>query len=492
MKSDLNKNVKMIYKKIEPNFFNKYGYINLNHREVNTKEELVEIASIFRNPMYETFRIVYVDKESKIVGYESITSKAPKHVNIFPKSKTGQSTEKKSFYKIKDRMRRLNADGYYLVHNHPSGNAKASKDDLEVSESFYKSVDGYKGHLIVNTDKYAWIDVDSKYGIAMAENYIEIKKFKKDKYYRMLNKKSIYDVKIKTRTDFVMLMHHVKNSKDYSSLIYIDAQGKVRMIQDMPNRFLNMKISQMEGYIRNQKMLSGATRVLFATSDNDIYSKSLKFWEEGIFKDAVVYKEENEKIFTYEKLKVQKENLENQMSLFSAKQVSVSEDESEIKFDDFDLKGVEEYMDDCMFNIEEDEFEKYDDKEEKPKKKLKILMKQVGKEPEVMEIEDTLEAKQELVGGLIEIVQYDDVVLVCNEEGKLLNMAPNLIFDFDYIAGDCFIMGEDFNTGEWRSLSEVEIEKYKRELDGRSFRWRVEEKVPSKEKERGERSRGKN
>ena len=88
MKSDLNKNVKMIYKKIEPNFFNKYGYINLNHREVNTKEELVEIASIFRNPMYETFRIVYVDKESKIVGYESITSKAPKHVNIFPKSKT--------------------------------------------------------------------------------------------------------------------------------------------------------------------------------------------------------------------------------------------------------------------------------------------------------------------------------------------------------------------------------------------------------------------
>ena len=40
------------------------------------------------------------------------------------------------------------------------------------------------------------------------------------------------------------------------------------------------------------------------------------------------------------------------------------------------------------------------------------------------------------------------------------------IFDFDYIAGDCFIMGEDFNTGEWRSLNEVEIEKYKRELDG--------------------------
>ena len=47
MKSDQNKNVKVIYRKIEPNFFNKYGYINLNHRLVNTKDELVEIASIF-------------------------------------------------------------------------------------------------------------------------------------------------------------------------------------------------------------------------------------------------------------------------------------------------------------------------------------------------------------------------------------------------------------------------------------------------------------
>ena len=41
MKSDNNKNVKVIYKKIEPDFLNKYGYINLNHREVNTKEQLV-------------------------------------------------------------------------------------------------------------------------------------------------------------------------------------------------------------------------------------------------------------------------------------------------------------------------------------------------------------------------------------------------------------------------------------------------------------------
>ena len=31
---------------------------------------------------------------------------------------------------MKDRMKRLKADGYYLLHNHPSGNPKASEADV--------------------------------------------------------------------------------------------------------------------------------------------------------------------------------------------------------------------------------------------------------------------------------------------------------------------------------------------------------------------------
>ena len=51
--------------------------------------------------------------------------------------------------------------------------------------------------------------------------------------------------------------------------------------------------------------------------------------------------------------------------------------------------------------------------------KLKILYKEVGKRPKPMEIEDTLEAKQKLVGGLIGVVPYiDNMLLICNEEGK--------------------------------------------------------------------------
>lgn len=51
---------------------------------------------------------------------------------------------------------------------------------------------------------------------------------------------------------------------------------------------------------------------------------------------------------------------------------------------------------------------------------LKIVLKKPNEEPEVIDIKNTLEAKQELIGGLIELVYLDkDLILVCNEERKI-------------------------------------------------------------------------
>ena len=98
----------------------------------------------------------------------------------------------------------------------------------------------------------------------------------------------------------------------------------------------------------------------------------------------------------------------------------------------------------------------------KKEKELKIVLKKVGENPEIMNIENTLERKQELVGGLIEVVPVlDDVLLVCNEEGKLENLLPNLIFPYDYIAGDCFFVGDDYKNGDFKSLTDEQITEIK-------------------------------
>lgn len=103
-------------------------------------------------------------------------------------------------------------------------------------------------------------------------------------------------------------------------------------------------------------------------------------------------------------------------------------------------------------------------------KKLKVIFKEVGKDPVVMEIDDTLEAKQKLVGGLIEIVPYkDDLLLVCNEEGKITNLKPNLQFDYDYIAGNCFIVGDDYENSGFKSIENSQIEGIKKDLEDRTI-----------------------
>ncbi len=433
----MNKNARVIYKRLtEP--MKKRGYINLNHRLVNTKDDLVEIAEIFRSTQYETFRLIYM-KASKIVGYESISSRVPNYVNIFERNKQGRVNTERCVYKILSRMNRLGADSYYMVHNHISGEAKASNEDLRTTAFFIKYIKGFLGHLIINNENYSWIYYDEKENTVKADKQVSINVRKANKMRKVLNEKSIYDVKILSRDDLVSVLNTIKNTPDYSIAILTDSKGQIRMILDIPNNFFNMKEEQLKGYFKNLARMSGASRVFFGTNDNETYKKALKHQMNGTFKDCICYKNEDNKIYVYEK-----SDLEVKSELFD-EQVRVCEDSKE-------------------YQTEEN-------------KKIRILYKEVGKEPQIMFIENTLEAKQKLVGGLIEVVPYEDVLIICNEEGKLLNMPPNLVFEYDYIAGNCFVIGDDYKNADFKSLTDEEILKYREDLKKRSFNFKQYERT---------------
>ena len=103
------------------------------------------------------------------------------------------------------------------------------------------------------------------------------------------------------------------------------------------------------------------------------------------------------------------------------------------------------------------------------KNKVRVLYKEVNKKPIVMEIANTLEAKQQLVGGLIEIVDYKDgMLLVCNENGKVQDMPINCIFPNDYIAGNFFVIGDDVKNGDFKSLTLSQINTAKEDLLNRA------------------------
>ena len=58
---------------------------------------------------------------------------------------------------------------------------------------------------------------------------------------------------------------------------------------------------------------------------------------------------------------------------------------------------------------------------------MRVLVVEPEHRPEVREIDGSLAAMQSIVGGLIQPVRpfEDSVVLVCNDEGKLMNLSAN-------------------------------------------------------------------
>ena len=76
---------------------------------------------------------------------------------------------------------------------------------------------------------------------------------------------------------------------------------------------------------------------------------------------------------------------------------------------------------------------------------MKILYKKPGEAPEIRDVANDLEALQKLVGGYIETVTAGDVVIICNEEGKMKGSV--LIMEFEDRFGlDQYLASEPYIT----------------------------------------------
>lgn len=94
--------------------------------------------------------------------------------------------------------------------------------------------------------------------------------------------------------------------------------------------------------------------------------------------------------------------------------------------------------------------------------KIKVLKVEPMKHPEEVTLNNTLRALQAAVGGLIEIINLeDDVYLLCNEEGKLIDLSGNRRVGDDIIAGTFYVCGSD-EDGELGSLPEEKMNYYEK------------------------------
>lgn len=110
---------------------------------------------------------------------------------------------------------------------------------------------------------------------------------------------------------------------------------------------------------------------------------------------------------------------------------------------------------------------------------MRVLIVEPERRPEVREIEDSLNAMQEIVGGLIQsIYPFDEpVALICNDEGKMINLPMNRgLRDksgqiYDIVSGTFFLCGAPADSDHFASLTPEQIEQYEKRFHTPEMFW---------------------
>ena len=95
------------------------------------------------------------------------------------------------------------------------------------------------------------------------------------------------------------------------------------------------------------------------------------------------------------------------------------------------------------------------------KEKITVMVKEPEEVAQVKEIDNTLDQLHKIVGGYIEVTGFtDNILIICDEEGKMKWLRPNFQLRNDTIVGTVIFVGNG-EDGEFKSLTIGQIEKIK-------------------------------
>ena len=273
--------------------FIRKGYIDLRGKEVRSPKQLAVLAQVFRDPRFETLRFIYI-KNKKIVGYEGITSKLPAAAVAFPHLpkiedytnmddfiKQMKTAHIKFFMDMLQRMNRLKADGYYLLHGHPSGvDVTPSKDDILLTTTFKSALSGFKGHVIIDSNMYGFIDKDmdiTKHELYLGEDLL----LKPSKPHSLLG------IEIDTSKTLARLAKSVQMANNHSVIIYVNAKIIIRAIQEVPDGLFTRE-KECVDYLRGRMREFGSSQVILITQNQHVKHLAQGMVKKGYLLDALI------------------------------------------------------------------------------------------------------------------------------------------------------------------------------------------------------------
>ncbi len=230
------------------------GVVDLTGYAVHSAEDLARLAQVYRDPRFETFRIIYL-RGTTIVGHEGMTSRMPGIAIVFKSKDDAQQ----KLAAIDRRMDALGATGYYLLHNHPSGNSSPSREDFKLTETLAINISGFKGHVIIDSNQYDTITLNES-------DDLEGKKHALDLGPDLLLTPSLPHPLLGSQLDSAAAVaavgQKIKSGPDYATVLYRSGSrtGATRAIQEVAVDFL-ADAEQAGPYLQSQAVAFGASQI---------------------------------------------------------------------------------------------------------------------------------------------------------------------------------------------------------------------------------------
>ena len=223
------------------------GGADLVGQKVSSAEDLATLAQVFRDPRFETFRVFYTDASGAIVGEAAYSSRLPAAVRL-PNDLEVRITAD---------MGRFGAAGFWVLHNHPSGRATPSTDDISLTRAIASNTQGFRGHVVIDHNEYSTIDAGGAVQVIRAPQLNGADFFgNPERDHAMLG------TKLQGEQDVVLAAKALQVPQGHAAVILTRRDGAVQLLMDVPMSMLQAQtskdIGKLKGALRGFARESGS------------------------------------------------------------------------------------------------------------------------------------------------------------------------------------------------------------------------------------------
>lgn len=256
--------------------FTQSGGVQLTGQRVETAADLAALAQVFRDPRFETFRVFYT-QGGTVVGEAGYSSRLPAAV-FMPMDLDEQIAKDKDAFK---------ADGFWILHNHPSGRSQPSVSDVSLTRSIAGQVPGFQGHVVIDHNEYSTVAAD---GATETIKAPELAGF--DFHAQPELEHELLGVKIDGPQQVTHIAKALQIEGGHASVVLTRRQGQVQLLVDLPAAAL--KDNSSVGRLRLKSALRRLSRAVGAGGNSFVvlpagaeFKGLYHLVTDGIFTDVV-------------------------------------------------------------------------------------------------------------------------------------------------------------------------------------------------------------